>query len=878
MKNNILKYTLLIIGVFFLIIIYLSIIGLETQKFNQKIKDKIFQTNNKLDLKLKKIKLTLDPFSLKINAKTIGPKIVYREKVIELEYVETKISLIALIKNQFSSSNLKISTKSILLKDFVAILRTLNNRAELFFLERMIKSGYLIADLELNFDDNGKIKKDYRINGLIRDSKIDLIKNNSFDKINFLFQIKNNIFNFQDINFTTNNIDFFSDALKVTANKKDFIFEGVIANKKSSLSNKLLKLIKLNFKNINFQDINFTSKNNFSFNIDNRFKLKNLALSLDIQIDEGKYKKPDLIKKDFVDVNDIIHLKDHKITAIYKNENLTLKGSGKIQLEKEFDQIDYLINKKGSDLSLVSNIVLSELSIKNRKLSKNFFPKINENINLKDHQININFKDKNLTLKGSGKIQLEKEFDQIDYLINKKGSDLSLVSNIVLSELSIKNRKLSKNFFPKINENINLKDHQININFKDKNLTLKGYGKIQLEKEFDQIDYLISKFGSKYNFDVKLDLNKTLLKVDYLKFKKDKKLNALLKVYGNYAKSDGLNLEEFSILAKNNRIILKNFILDKEGKVLKVDQVDLDYFDIENKKNKFILKRKQKNSYELNGSIFNANSLISDMLNSKDDEQSEIFKNDINLTLNLSEVYIDNESMVKSLNGKLLLENNKITQTNISALFENNENLTFTINTDNGEKITTLFSSRAKPLVKRYKFIKGYEEGYLDFYSSKKDNISKSTLKIYDFKLQEMPVLTKLLTLASLQGIADLLSGEGIRFNEFEMNFTNQENLMTIDEIYALGPAISILMDGYIERDKLISLKGTLVPATTLNKVIGSIPILGKILVGSKAGEGVFGVSFKIKGSPKDLETSVNPIKTLTPRFITRTLENIKKN
>jgi len=29
---------------------------------------------------------------------------------------------------------------------------------------------------------------------------------------------------------------------------------------------------------------------------------------------------------------------------------------------------------------------------------------------------------------------------------------------------------------------------------------------------------------------------------------------------------------------------------------------------------------------------------------------------------------------------------------------------------------------------------------------------------------------------------------------------------------------------------------------------------------------------------PKDLETTVNPIKTLTPRFITRTLEKIKKN
>ena len=101
---------------------------------------------------------------------------------------------------------------------------------------------------------------------------------------------------------------------------------------------------------------------------------------------------------------------------------------------------------------------------------------------------------------------------------------------------------------------------------------------------------------------------------------------------------------------------------------------------------------------------------------------------------------------------------------------------------------------------------------------------------------------------------------------------------MTINEIYAIGPAISVLISGYIEDDKLISLRGTLVPATTINKTISSIPVLGKILVGDKTGEGVFGVSFKIKGPPKKLETTVNPIKTLTPRFITRTIEKIKKN
>ena len=189
-----------------------------------------------------------------------------------------------------------------------------------------------------------------------------------------------------------------------------------------------------------------------------------------------------------------------------------------------------------------------------------------------------------------------------------------------------------------------------------------------------------------------------------------------------------------------------------------------------------------------------------------------------------------------------------------------------------------MFLDKANAIVKRYKFIKGFNGGLLDFYSVKEGKESVSSIKIYDFKLNELPVLTKLLTLASLQGIADLLSGEGISFDEFEMKFQNKDNTMIIDEIYAIGPAISILMNGYVEKNKLISLRGTLVPATTINKVIGSIPILGQILVGSGTGEGVFGVSFKVKGPPNNLETSVNPIKTLTPRFITRTLEKIKKN
>ena len=157
------------------------------------------------------------------------------------------------------------------------------------------------------------------------------------------------------------------------------------------------------------------------------------------------------------------------------------------------------------------------------------------------------------------------------------------------------------------------------------------------------------------------------------------------------------------------------------------------------------------------------------------------------------------------------------------------------------------------------------------------EGISNSKIRISDFKISRVPVLTQLLTLASLQGIADTLTGEGIRFNELEMDFNSKKNTINIDEMYAIGPAISLLMSGYVVKGNIVSLRGTLVPASTLQKTIGKIPFLGDILVGKKVGEGVFGVSFKMKGPPKHIKTVVNPIKTLTPRFITRTLEKVKK-
>ena len=725
MKKIIHRIAILLITSVFLLVAYFSTIGVETDKFNDQIKNRIKNVNQNLEIELKKIKLIFDPFNFEINAKTLGPKLILQNSVIELETIESSISLKSIINKEFSIANLDISTKSVEIKKVISFARGITRNPKLLILENFIKEGFLIADIKLEFDKNGNVKNNYNIKGFIKNTKINFLKKHKVDKINFIFNINQKETNIDKIQLSYNELELFFDKLLIKNNEKDFLVNGEFNNNNFTFNNNIIKQF-INSDDYEIKTINLNSKNKFSFKIDKKFKFK------------------DLIFKSNVKINELI---------------------------------------------LINNYELQKI-----------FPEVQSEINFSNHIIEINYKNKIFNIIGNGNVLLQKSKDKLNYKIQKDKKNLKFDTFI-----EIKKNPLLINSLNFKNEGRNI----ININFKGK-------------------------------------LNENNIKIEKILFK------------------DELN-----------KIEIDNLLLNKNLKVLNLEKAKFDYLDTENIKNNFKILNKN-NNFTLKGKFFNANNFIENLLNT-DEENSLPFENAFKLDVNLEKVRFDEEFQVKNFNGSLKFKENNFTNANLNGFFENNKKINFTINSFNNEKITTLYSDYAKPFIKRYKFIKGFDKGSLDFYSRKINKETTSSIKVYDFKLNELPALTKLLTLASLQGIADLLTGEGIRFNEFEMNFNTKDSLMTINEIYAIGPAISILMDGYIEKNKLISLRGTLVPATTLNKVIGSIPFLGEILVGSKTGEGVFGVSFKIKGPPKKLETSVNPIKTLTPRFITRTLEKIKK-
>ena len=498
---------------------------------------------------------------------------------------------------------------------------------------------------------------------------------------------------------------------------------------------------------------------------------------------------------------------------------------------------------------------------------------INSDILISLFENNFSFiKDQEITFETKNNFSFVKQKEKI--------GELKYTSQIDLENISLNPKNnLIKNYFNNYKNSILLKNNSVILKYENKNLNIKGKTDYSFDTSFDKIEYEINKKKDSYDFLTSINFDNNPIKIKAINYSKEKNKKSNLKLKGLYNKNK-VNFNEIVYNEGKNFFKVKDLILDKHFKIIDINKVSINYLNDNDKKNEIDVT-KDLTHYNLNGKSFDSYKLINDILLS-DSKKSFLNNFDLQketqLNIYINKVFLDDKNFSKNLVGDLLIKNNKIHSLKLTSEFQNGDKFKLEVKTlKNLKKTTSFYSDNAEPFVKHYKFIKGFTDGKIDFYSVKENNTSNSTLNIFDFKVKEMPALTKLLSLASLQGIADLMTGEGIRFNEFEMSFNSNNKLMTIDEIYAIGPAISILMSGYVESNKLISLRGTLVPATTINKIIGKIKIIGDILVGTKKGEGVFGVSFKIKGHPKKLKTTVNPIKTLTPRFITRTLEKAKK-
>ena len=648
---------------------------------------------------------------------------------------------------------------------------------------------------------------------------------------------------------------------------------------------------------------------------DNLIPAENIKIYVDfisILKTDPKIKKINLVLKKI----DIEELK--KMSVAFKPSNFTSLLNNKITQGELSTEIEFYLNDSNLLANFIARGSVSDLNVKIindidlKKTNFNFFADKSDILltNIYSETGPLKIIDGDLKLNLSTEIFFESNF-KTNFKYNFKSKnylnlikDYKYLKNIVTLEANL-NNSLAINFdktykIKKYNYKNSGKINKVILNFEkplenyflDKKINQFSLINSEIKTSFSEERNIINIFG-KYliNKDKPLSFNlenifdKELLKLkidmDYdnplylelINYKKLKDTTAKISLDLD-KRNDKIKIKKLSFNEGKNSIFIEDIIFNKD-KFLSLKKISIKTFKNGKKNNDFSIFYKK--DILLNGTQFDATNLPK-ILNQKNAKNnlSNINK-DIEIDFNNISVPLSENLKNFKLIGKI--EKGKFTKISSKGDFGENNFLDITMkkNKENQKRYLEIYSDLTKPLLTEYNFFKGLTGGKLLYSSIIDGNNSTSQLKIENFKLINAPGMVKLLSLADLGGLADLAEGEGLSFNTLEIIMEKNNDLLKLTEIIALGPSISILMEGY-QDSNVTSLRGTLIPAKTLNKMISKIPVFGRIVIPQEVGEGLFGVSFKIKGSAGKIKTTINPIRTITPRFIQKIIDRNKKS
>ena len=121
----------------------------------------------------------------------------------------------------------------------------------------------------------------------------------------------------------------------------------------------------------------------------------------------------------------------------------------------------------------------------------------------------------------------------------------------------------------------------------------------------------------------------------------------------------------------------------------------------------------------------------------------------------------------------------------------------------------------------------------------------------------------------------EILTNEGIPFNKIIVNFTNENDIIKIDDAKFQGFSLGGNIKGFTNLEKKeVNLEGIIVPAYAINALLNKIPLIGQVITGIE-GDGLIGVNFKVTGTYDKPNYNVNPLSILTPGILRSVFENL---
>jgi len=176
MGKFILRFFLIVLIVIVSVVIFLTYFGLETDKFDNLIKNKTNEINQNVKLEFQKTKIHLNPTELDLVVKLQKPKILIKNNEIDLSKLDLFLSLKSFFSSDFLLKRAEVAFIKKNIKDLTKITNIFLPRIINKQLNKIFVKGSLEGEFIIPFESDGSIGKDYGFTGRVLEASINLTK------------------------------------------------------------------------------------------------------------------------------------------------------------------------------------------------------------------------------------------------------------------------------------------------------------------------------------------------------------------------------------------------------------------------------------------------------------------------------------------------------------------------------------------------------------------------------------------------------------------------------------------------------------------------------------------------------------------------------
>ena len=376
----------------------------------------------------------------------------------------------------------------------------------------------------------------------------------------------------------------------------------------------------------------------------------------------------------------------------------------------------------------------------------------------------------------------------------------------------------------------------------------------------------------------KVDFKNAEISMPWVGWSKGKGIAAkaefILKTQDNLFRLNDFKLQGAGFYTSGNLLMNKGGLISADIKQLKLNDADSIGLQIEKKNEAYNIK--------VSGDSYDARGVMNTLLYQGSFKQVQDGRS-VNLTAKFKQIQGFGKRRIYNADIVYQSKSGVLTKLDMKGVGTDGANYSVQAQRNGNQTLFTIASNNAGNALAFTNIYTKMEGGVIKSQLIRSDNGPfKGPVNLSNFIVVNEPRLAQMVSNVKRQipddrgqraKVIPINDDKRIKFDLAQAKIEKGEGYLALNDAVIRNASIGLSMEGtlYNQRDAM-NIKGTFMPANSVNLAVSAIPIIGRFFANGKD-RALIGITYQLKGARANPELLVNPLSIVTPGFFNKVFE-----